>query len=111
LVNFYYYLILLVFNKLQTTKYWENLHLLPLKHTRVVAESTRGYIASGSMQVWSQLPLYIPAVIPTTNTSNNAFNYFDVEYKIKVITVLNYYSNNSSKYQSKINQPNIMLFV
>ncbi|XP_025411496.1 uncharacterized protein LOC112684286 isoform X2 [Sipha flava] len=73
---------------IQTTKYWENLHLLPLKHTRVVAESTRGYIASGSMQVWSQLPLYIPAVIPTTNTSNNAFNYFDVEYKIKILVKL-----------------------
>lgn len=85
--NFYYCLISLVLYILQTTKYWENFHLLPIKHARVIAESTRGYIASGSTQVWSQLPLYIPAVIPTTNTSNNAFNYFDIKYKIKVIIV------------------------
>lgn len=78
--------LLLIFNIyiLQTTKYWENLHILPIKHVRIVAESTRGYIASGSTQVWSQLPLYIPAVIPTTNTSTNAFNYFDIKYTIKV---------------------------
>lgn len=45
----------------------------------------RGCIFSGDKQIWDSHPLNLPAIIPTTNTSNNPFNYFEVKYKIKVI--------------------------
>jgi len=52
---------------------------------RVIAEGMRGYIQSGNKQIWDSHPLNLPAIIPTTNTSDNPFNYFEVKYKIKVI--------------------------
>jgi len=52
---------------------------------RVIAEGIRGYIQSGNKQIWDSHPLNLPAIIPTTNTSDNPFNYFEVKYKIKVI--------------------------
>lgn len=72
---------------LQITKYWKSRHLLPIKYTRVVAEGIRGQVRRGESQVWNKQPFYIPAVIPTTHTSNNPFNFFEVNYKIMVITL------------------------
>lgn len=72
---------------LQTTKYWRSHHILPIKHARVVAEEMRGQIRSGKKQIWIEQPFDLPAVIPTTSTSNNSFNFFKVSYKIKVDTI------------------------
>lgn len=80
-----YVMILLLFFILQTTKYWKTRNLLPLKHVRVIAEGIRGHLPSGYSQIWEDEPLYIPSIIPTTNTCNNPFNFFEVKYKIKVI--------------------------
>lgn len=74
-----------MFKILQTTKYWKNHHILPIKYARVIAEDTRGQIRSGEKQIWNKQPFYIPAVIPTTTSSNNPFNFFEVKYKLKVI--------------------------
>lgn len=73
---------------LQTTKYWKSHHILPMKHARVIAEEMRGQIRRGENQIWIKQPLNLPAVIPTTSTSNNPFNFFEVDYKIKVIVTL-----------------------
>jgi len=73
---------------IQTTKYWKNHHLLPIKHTRVIVEATRGLVSSGESQIWNKQPLKIPAVIPTTSSSNNPFNFFEVKYKLKMHIVL-----------------------
>ncbi|XP_003245584.1 uncharacterized protein LOC100569306 [Acyrthosiphon pisum] len=81
----------IIFSKIlivQITKYWKTHHLLPIKHVRVIAEGIRGYIPSGNKQIWDSHPLKLPAIIPTTNTSNNPFNYFEVKYKIKMLIKL-----------------------
>lgn len=72
----------------QTTKYWKTRQLLPIKHVRIIAEGIRGYISSGNKQIWDSHPLNLPAIIPTTNISNNPFNYFEVKYKIKMLITL-----------------------
>ncbi|XP_025204665.1 uncharacterized protein LOC112601326 isoform X2 [Melanaphis sacchari] len=86
----------IIFSKIvivQITKYWKTLQLLPIKHVRIIAEGIRGYISSGNKQIWDSHPLNLPAIIPTTNLSNNPFNYFEVKYKIKMLIAL----KNSSK--------------
>lgn len=82
-----------LFYCIQTTKFWKTNRILPIKHARVITERKRGYIPSGEEQVWNEQPMHVPAVIPTTCTSNNPFNYFKVEYKIKVITYLSNINN------------------
>ncbi|VVC29865.1 Immunoglobulin E-set,Arrestin C-terminal-like domain [Cinara cedri] len=80
-----------IFSKIyiiQTTKYWKSYYSVPMKHTRVIAEGTRGHLSRGCSQIWENEPLYIPAVIPTTNTSNNPFNFFEIKYKLKLQIVL-----------------------
>lgn len=59
--------------------------MLPIKHVRIIAEGIRGQIRSGDEQIWNSQSFYIPATIPTTNTTNNPFNFFEVKYKMKVI--------------------------
>lgn len=61
-----------------------------MKHDRVIVEGTRGLLSRGCSQIWEKEPLYIPAVIPTTNTSNNPFNFFEVKYKLKVMIIYFY---------------------
>ncbi|KAL5240075.1 hypothetical protein ACI65C_007485 [Semiaphis heraclei] len=81
----------IIFSKIlivQITKYWKTHHLLPIKHVRVIAEGIRGYVQSGNKQIWDSHPLNLPAIIPTTNTSDNPFNYFEVKYKIKMLIKL-----------------------
>ncbi|XP_050419616.1 arrestin domain-containing protein 17-like [Adelges cooleyi] len=72
----------------QNTKYVKTHHIIPIKYKRTVVEETRGLISSGHNQVWSRQPLYIPPVIPTTKKCNNPFNFFDVEYKLKIHIVM-----------------------
>lgn len=74
----------------QTTKYWKTYYPIPMKYTRVVAEGTRGHLFRGCSQIWENEPLFIPAVIPTTNTHNNPFNFFEIKYKLKVIIIIGF---------------------
>ncbi|XP_022178438.1 uncharacterized protein LOC111039294 isoform X1 [Myzus persicae] len=81
----------IIFSKIlivQITKYWKTHHLLSMKHVRVISEGIRGYISSGNKQIWDSHPFNLPAIIPTTNTSDNPFNYFEVKYKIKMLIKL-----------------------
>ncbi|XP_050540673.1 arrestin domain-containing protein 17-like [Daktulosphaira vitifoliae] len=74
----------------QIVKYWKDHTIFPIKYSRVISEITRGIITSGSSQVWIKQPLALPAVIPTTRLRQNPFNFFEIEYKLKIrITLQN----------------------